>query len=267
MKWDLVTHLHLSCASAHSPLGKTLQTISYISYLTTELKIPGPHLIVVPLSVLFNWILEFRSFCPSLRIVRVHSNNAADQQRLRDILTSLSRYTGTSPDSEDGTSSASDAPSSCPYDVVVTTYEMVKGKLETNLKRVYWRTMVLDEGHRIKNDEALITKACVHYKARFKIVLTGSLLFDSCTSQSTQEHQSKTIFMKPTLFCISSTHISFKLQKHSTRPFISLEVTSMSTSTSSIRLTISCVYLFFEELKLKLSKSSHQSSRLLSSVR
>jgi SWI/SNF-related matrix-associated actin-dependent regulator of chromatin subfamily A member 5 len=151
--------------------GKTLQTISYISYLTTELKIPGPHLIVVPLSVLFNWILEFRSFCPSLRIFRMHSNNPQDQQRLREILTTLSRHS--EDDNGSTISSSSSATAACPYDVIITTYEMVKGKLETNLARVYWRTMVLDEGHRIKNDEALITKACLHYKARFKIVLTG----------------------------------------------------------------------------------------------
>jgi hypothetical protein len=240
-----------------TPLGKTLQTISYISYLTTELKIPGPHLIVVPLSVLFNWILEFRSFCPSLRIVRVHSNNASDQLRLRDILTSLSRYTDTN--SESGTS---DDPASCPYDVIVTTYEMVKGKLETHLKRVYWRTMVLDEGHRIKNDEALITKACVHYKARFKIVLTGlvSLLSSSFLSPpSPQEHQSKTISMKPMPSSTSSTLTSSKLQMPSTQRFISLAVMSMSINTSSTKLTISYVFLFFEESKLKLNKNSHQS--------
>jgi SNF2 family DNA or RNA helicase len=148
-----------------------LQTISYISYLTTELQIPGPHLIVVPLSVLFNWILEFRSFCPSLRILRMHSNNLQDQQKLREILTTLSRHSESA--NEPSSSSAAPSTSACPYDVVITTYEMVKGKLETNLARVYWRTMVLDEGHRIKNDEAQITKACLHYKARFKIVLTG----------------------------------------------------------------------------------------------
>lgn len=147
--------------------GKTLQTISYISYLTTELNIPGPHLIVVPLSVLFNWVLEFRTFCPSLRIIRMHSNNLQDQQRLREILAQMARYTSNDDSDQESTTATS------PYDVVITTYEMVKGKLETSLKRVYWRTMILDEGHRIKNEESLITQACLHYKARFKIILTG----------------------------------------------------------------------------------------------
>lgn len=172
MKWDLVSSP--TSSSNSSSLGKTLQTISYISYLTTELKIPGPHLIVVPLSVLFNWILEFRSYCPSLRILRMHSNNPQDQQKLREILTTLSRQ------SDDANGSGFSSSASIPYDVVITTYEMVKGKLETNLARVYWRTMVLDEGHRIKNDESLITKACLHYKTRFKIVLTGEIIHFPC---------------------------------------------------------------------------------------
>lgn len=61
-------------------LGKTLQTISFISTLIHEYKQTGPYLIVVPLSVLSNWMSEVEKFCPSLRAVRFHGPKA---ERLR----------------------------------------------------------------------------------------------------------------------------------------------------------------------------------------
>jgi SNF2 family DNA or RNA helicase len=51
-------------------LGKTLQTITFFTHLKDIRNISGPHLVVVPLSVLFNWISECRKFCPSLRLIR-----------------------------------------------------------------------------------------------------------------------------------------------------------------------------------------------------
>ena len=41
-------------------LGKTLQTISFLAWLKFERGVPGPHLVVAPLSVLSSWMSEFR---------------------------------------------------------------------------------------------------------------------------------------------------------------------------------------------------------------
>ena len=41
-------------------LGKTLQSIAFLGYLKTVRKVPGPHLVIVPLSVLSAWSSEFR---------------------------------------------------------------------------------------------------------------------------------------------------------------------------------------------------------------
>ena len=103
-------------------LGKTLQTISYFAYLKDH-KIPqaGPHLVVVPLSVLFNWVAEMKKFCPSLRILRLHTNNSNESVRLRDVI------------------NAADS-----YDVLITTYEMIKGSMEHTMRRILWTSMVLD---------------------------------------------------------------------------------------------------------------------------
>jgi len=54
-------------------LGKTLQTITFFAYLKEMRNEGGPHLVVVPLSVMFNWITELKKFCPSLRVLRAHT--------------------------------------------------------------------------------------------------------------------------------------------------------------------------------------------------
>ena len=48
-------------------LGKTLETISLLGFLRQYLGVTGPHLILVPLSTLGNWLNELRRFCPSIR--------------------------------------------------------------------------------------------------------------------------------------------------------------------------------------------------------
>ncbi|NWY98209.1 DDM1 helicase, partial [Loxia curvirostra] len=46
-------------------LGKTIQTLCFLSYLKCN-KIDGPHLIVVPLSTVGNWLREIHRFTPHL---------------------------------------------------------------------------------------------------------------------------------------------------------------------------------------------------------
>ena len=58
-------------------LGKTLQSIGFIAYLHHALSKRGPHLVIVPLSVLSNWLIEIERFCPSLRAVRFHGMTKA----------------------------------------------------------------------------------------------------------------------------------------------------------------------------------------------
>ena len=55
-------------------LGKTLQTISLLGYLSEFRGIKGPHLVIVPKSTLHNWMNEFKKWCPSLRPVKFHGN-------------------------------------------------------------------------------------------------------------------------------------------------------------------------------------------------
>jgi len=48
-------------------LGKTLQTIALLAYLAAYKGIWGPHLVIVPTSVIVNWETELKRFAPGLK--------------------------------------------------------------------------------------------------------------------------------------------------------------------------------------------------------
>ena len=55
-------------------LGKTIQTISLLAWLAAEKGIWGPHLIVVPTSVMLNWEIELKKFCPAFKILTYYGS-------------------------------------------------------------------------------------------------------------------------------------------------------------------------------------------------
>ena len=64
------------------------------------------------------------------------------------------------------------------FDVVVTTYEMASSaNMKTMLcHRIHWRYLVLDEGHRIKNERTQLYERMFLIKAQRKLLLTGTPL-------------------------------------------------------------------------------------------
>ena len=134
--------------------GKTLQTISLLCHLK-EKGATGPSLVVCPLSVLNSWTSELKKWAPSLRFLRVHSSDAKEQESQRKELT-------------DNVAS---------YDVVITTYEMVKvPPLMSAWSRIYFNCFVLDEGHKIKSHETQIAQCVRKVHSECKIILTGTPL-------------------------------------------------------------------------------------------
>jgi SNF2 family DNA or RNA helicase len=83
-------------------LGKTIQTIGFLAYMQESMNIRGPHLVVVPLSVLSNWIAEIERFCPSFRAVRFHGPKDERMRIKEEELNDINEF-----------------------DIVVTTFEML----------------------------------------------------------------------------------------------------------------------------------------------
>lgn len=142
-------------------LGKTLQTISLIAHLKDTLKQEGASLVVCPLSVLSTWCAEFKRWCPSLRVIKLHSSDVGERERLKaQVLNGIGSY-----------------------DVVVTTYEMVKAPALRGIlvQQIYWRLLVLDEGHVLKNIETEISQTVRRMHFASAVLLTGTPLQNNLT--------------------------------------------------------------------------------------
>ena len=135
-------------------LGKTLQSISFICALKEMRHANVPHLVVCPLSVLSSWMDELQKWAPTLRVVRLHSGDENERARLRKEV----------------------VPNTESYYVAVTTYEMACNPAfnVTLTQKVMWRTMILDEGHRVKNEETAAHQVLKRVKRQHTLLLTGT---------------------------------------------------------------------------------------------
>ncbi|OAQ89205.1 SNF2-family ATP dependent chromatin remodeling factor snf21 [Purpureocillium lilacinum] len=132
-------------------LGKTIQTISLITYLIERKQQSGPYLVIVPLSTLTNWNLEFEKWAPSVsRIVYKGPPNARKQQQEKI---------------RQGR-----------FQVLLTTYEYII-KDRPILSKIKWFHMIIDEGHRMKNTNSKLSATIQqYYSTRFRLILTGTPL-------------------------------------------------------------------------------------------
>ncbi|CAD7696105.1 unnamed protein product [Ostreobium quekettii] len=132
-------------------LGKTLQTISLLGYLYEYRAISGPHLVIVPKSTLHNWMNEFKRWCPILKVVKFHGNQDERAYQLRELL----------------------VPGK--FDVCVTSYEMVI-KEKNHFRRFHWRYVIIDEAHRIKNENSILSKVVRMLRTNYRLLITGTPL-------------------------------------------------------------------------------------------
>ncbi|KAK9820501.1 hypothetical protein WJX72_011031 [[Myrmecia] bisecta] len=132
-------------------LGKTLQTISLLGYLYEFRGITGPHMVIVPKSTLHNWINEFKKWCPIIRAVKFHGNQE-ERAYQKDTMVQPGKF-----------------------DVVVTSYEMVI-KEKNHFKKFHWRYIIIDEAHRIKNENSILSRVVRMYKTNYRLLITGTPL-------------------------------------------------------------------------------------------
>ena len=132
-------------------LGKTIQTISLVAYLIEKKRQMGPFLVIVPLSTLTNWNLEFEKWAPSVsRIVYKGPPNSRKQQQMKI---------------RQGN-----------FQVLLTTYEYII-KDRPVLSKIKWVHMIVDEGHRMKNAQSKLSSTLTqYYTTRYRLILTGTPL-------------------------------------------------------------------------------------------
>lgn len=132
-------------------LGKTIQTISLLAHLACEHQIWGPHLIIVPTSVMLNWEMEFKKFAPGFKVMTYYGS-PQERQRKRKGWNKMDAF-----------------------HVCITSYQLVVHDLPS-FKRRRWRYMILDEAHNIKNFKSTRWNALLNFNTENRLLLTGTPL-------------------------------------------------------------------------------------------
>ncbi|KAG0440763.1 putative global transcription activator SNF2L1 [Dictyocoela muelleri] len=151
VNWLINMHLRsINCILADEMgLGKTLQTITFLGYLKFIEKERKPHLLIVPKSIMYNWRSEFEKFMPKYKVFVFHGV----KENIDEVIDEYNEKN---------------------FDAVITTYEMcmrLKKKLNQN-----WSYVIIDEGHRIKNEESLLSKVVRTFVCDHRLLLTGTPL-------------------------------------------------------------------------------------------
>lgn len=61
------------------------------------------------------------------------------------------------------------------FDICVTSFEMAI-KEKSCLRRFSWRYIIIDEAHRIKNENSLLSKTMRLYNTNYRLLITGTPL-------------------------------------------------------------------------------------------
>ncbi|GBG76516.1 hypothetical protein CBR_g22264 [Chara braunii] len=145
-------------------LGKTVQAITFLGLLKHLENDPGPHLVVVPVSLLENWYRELNMWCPSLEVVFYYGDQ---KTQLKSELQSVAK---------------SGRPA--PFNVLLTSYTIferdspVQKEDRQFLRRWNWSCVVMDEAHLLKDRLSARTRRLrmIAATAKRRLMLTGTPL-------------------------------------------------------------------------------------------
>ncbi|XP_066248842.1 chromodomain-helicase-DNA-binding protein 1 isoform X1 [Euwallacea similis] len=140
-------------------LGKTIQTICFLNYLFHSHHLHGPFLCVVPLSTMTSWQREFAQWAPDLNFVTY----LGDVQSREIIRQYEWCYEGSK---------------RLKFNAILTTYEIVL-KDKAFLGSINWAVLLVDEAHRLKNDDSLLYKALMEFDTNHRLLITGTPLQNS----------------------------------------------------------------------------------------
>lgn len=137
-------------------LGKTIQTIALLAHLACTHHVWGPHLVIVPTSVMLNWEMEFKKWCPGFKILAYYGTQD-ERKRKRQ---------GWNNDDV--------------WNVCITSYQLVLQDQQV-FKRRRWHYMILDEAHNIKNFKSQRWQTLLGFNTHSRLLLTGTPLQNNLT--------------------------------------------------------------------------------------
>lgn len=140
-------------------LGKTIQTICFLYYLFKSQSLHGPFLCVVPLSTMTAWQREFVTWAPDMNVV-TYLGDVQSREIIRQHEWCF------------------DSSNRLKFNAILTTYEIVL-KDKSFLGCINWASLLVDEAHRLKNDDSLLYKALYEFDTNHRLLITGTPLQNS----------------------------------------------------------------------------------------
>ncbi len=134
-----------ACLADDMGLGKTVQVIALLNYIRSQKQEKA--LLIVPASLIGNWISEIAKFAPALNYYVIHPSENKGLETNADVLVD-------------------------DYDLYITTYGMLVK--HDWLKTITWDSLILDEAQAIKNPGTKQTKGVKQLKASYKMAMTGT---------------------------------------------------------------------------------------------
>ncbi|RLJ77646.1 DEAD/DEAH box helicase [Pedobacter alluvionis] len=135
------------CLADDMGLGKTIQTLAMLQKVKEDdqlLDTQTTSLIIMPTSLIYNWLTEAKKFTPKLKIL-AHT----------------------------GTNRNKDVANFANYDIIITTYGVTRVDVD-EMKNFYFNYIILDESQNIKNPASKSFKAVRSLKSKNKLILSGT---------------------------------------------------------------------------------------------
>merc|ERR1719341_230371 len=158
-------------------LGKTIQTIAFLAHLALEKSMWGPHLIVVPTSVMLNWEMEIKKWCPAFKVL-VYYGSQKDRRMKRQGWTKQNAF-----------------------HICITSYKLVIQD-HSSFRRFKWQYFILDEAQHIKNFKSKRWQLLLNFSSLGRLLLTGTPLQNNLMELWSPMH-----FLMPHVF---ESHRDFK---------------------------------------------------------
>ncbi|XP_028922077.1 chromodomain-helicase-DNA-binding protein 5 isoform X3 [Ornithorhynchus anatinus] len=151
-------------------LGKTVQTIVCLYSLYKEGHSKGPYLVSAPLSTIINWEREFEMWAPDFYVV-TYTGDKESRSVIRENEFSF----------EDNAIRSGKKvfrmkkEAQIKFHVLLTSYELITID-QAVLGSIEWACLVVDEAHRLKNNQSKFFRVLNSYKIDYKLLLTGTPL-------------------------------------------------------------------------------------------
>ncbi|XP_056618194.1 chromodomain-helicase-DNA-binding protein 4 isoform X1 [Triplophysa dalaica] len=151
-------------------LGKTVQTAVFLYSLYKEGHSKGPFLVSAPLSTIINWEREFEMWAPDMYVVTyVGDKDSRAVIRENEFSFEDNAIRGGKK------ASKMKKEASVKFHVLLTSYELITID-QAILGSIDWACLVVDEAHRLKNNQSKFFRVLNNYPLQHKLLLTGTPL-------------------------------------------------------------------------------------------